>query len=130
MENILSDVKILRKPEFETVRYINDGGNDLVRLIDENKMIPAYYASSGVQSAMPKGRGDSMLVMTTHSPYILSTLNVLIAEAYAMDTKPKSDKLRNIVNKECLFPLSAYSAYYIQEDGKFCGYYRQGYYDD
>ena len=50
---------------------INDGGNDLVRLIDENKMIPAYYASSGVQSAMPKGRGDSMLVMTTHSPYIL-----------------------------------------------------------
>lgn len=267
MENILSDVKILRKPEFETVRYntklsfipsernlvsvirnidqsyrsaesdvlfnyifewgeakdsytaehpkrlsftdnieyINDGGNDLVRLINENKMIPAYYASSGVQSAMPldvmvdyftglvgknasvskhdlantlarylgkdkeltnemlksisnkmkyqsvqlfieepeqnlypdsqrnltinlvcalkqampKGRGDSMLVMTTHSPYILSTLNVLIAEAYAMDAKPKSDKLRNIVNKECLFPLSAYSAYYIQEDGKF-----------
>ena len=115
MENILSDVKILRKPEFETVRYntklsfipsernlvsvirnidqsyrsaesdvlfnyifewgeakdsytaehpkrlsftdnieyINDGGNDLVRLINENKMIPAYYASSGVQSAMP-----------------------------------------------------------------------------
>lgn len=184
---------------------INDGGNDLVRLINENKMIPAYYASSGVQSAMPldvmadyftglvgknasvskhdlantlarylgkdkeltnemlksisnkmkyqsvqlfieepeqnlypdsqrnltinlvcaleqtmpKGRGDSMLVMTIHSPYILSTLNVLIAEAYAMDTKPKSDKLRNIVNKECLFPLSAYSAYYIQEDGKF-----------
>lgn len=82
-------------------------------------MIPAYYASSGVQSAMPKGRGDSMLVMTTHSPYILSTLNVLIAEAYAMDAKPKSDKLRNIVNKECLFPLSAYSACYIQEDGKF-----------
>lgn len=36
-----------------------------------------------------------------------------------MDTKPKSDKLRNIVNKECLFPLSAYSACYIQEDGKF-----------
>ena len=72
-----------------------------------------------LKQAMPKGRGDSMLVMTTHSPYILSTLNVLIAEAYAMDEKPKSDKLRNIVNKECLFPLSAYSAYYIQEDGKF-----------
>ena len=36
-----------------------------------------------------------------------------------MDTKPKSDKLRNIVKKECLFPSSAYSACYIQEDGKF-----------
>ena len=55
----------------DNIEYINDGGNDLVRLINENKMIPAYYASSGVQSAMPKGRGDSMLVMTTHSPYIL-----------------------------------------------------------
>ena len=267
MENILSDVKIRRKPEFETVRYntklsfipsernlvsviknidqsyrsaesdvlfnyifewgeakdsytvehpkrlsftdnieyINDGGNDLIRLIGEDKMIPAYYASSGVQSAMPldvmadyftnlvgknasvskrdlaktlaryrgkdkeltnemlksisnkmkyqsvqlfieepeqnlypdsqrnltinlvcalkkampKGREDSMLVMTTHSPYILSTLNVLIAEAYAMETMPKSDKLQNIVNKACLFPSFAYSAYYIQEDGKF-----------
>ncbi|WP_462359304.1 AAA family ATPase [Bacteroides finegoldii] len=267
MENILSDVKIRRKPEFETVRYntklsfipsernlvsviknidqsyrsaesdvlfnyifewgeakdsytvehpkrlsftdnieyINDGGNDLIRLIGEDKMIPAYYASSGVQSAMPldvmadyftnlvgknasvskhdlantlarylgkdkeltnemlksisnkmkyqsvqlfieepeqnlypdsqrnltinlvcalkkampKGREDGMLVMTTHSPYILSTLNVLIAEAYAMETMPKSDKLQNIVNKVCLFPSSAYSAYYIQEDGKF-----------
>lgn len=189
----------------DNIEYINDGGNDLIRLIGEDKMIPAYYASSGVQSAMPldvmadyftnlvgknasvskhdlantlarylgkdkeltnemlksisnkmkyqsvqlfieepeqnlypdsqrnltinlvcalkkampKGREDSLLVMTTHSPYILSTLNVLIAEAYAMETMPKSDKLQNIVNKACLFPSSAYSAYYIQEDGKF-----------
>lgn len=37
----------------DNIEYINGGGNDLVRLINEDKMIPTYYASSGVQSAMP-----------------------------------------------------------------------------
>ena len=71
-----------------------------------------------------------MLVMTTHSPYILSTLNVLIAEAYAMDAKPKSDKLRNIVNKECLFPFICLFCLLYSGRWQVCGYYRQGYYDD
>lgn len=189
----------------DNMEYINEGGNDLVRLIGEDKMIPSYYASSGVQSAMPldvmvdyftnlvgknasvskhdlantllrylgkdkvlthevikdisnkmqyqsvqlfieepeqnlypdsqknlivnmvaalknampKGTEQSILVMTTHSPYILSTLNVLIAEANAMEAMPESEEMKRIVSDDCLLPSSAYSAYYITEDGGF-----------
>lgn len=188
----------------DNMEYINEGGNDLVRLIGKDKMIPSYYASSGVQSAMPldvmvdyftnlvgknasvskhdlantllrylskdkelthemikdisnkmqyqsvqlfieepeqnlypdsqknliinivaalknampKGTEQSILVMTTHSPYILSTLNVLIAEANAIEAMPESEEMKRIVDNACLLPSSAYSAYYITEEGR------------
>lgn len=187
------------------MEYVNVDGNDFIHLLDEDRLISSYYASSGIQSAMPidvmvdyltsqvgktasvskhdlanallrylgkdkdltketlenlanksvyqsvqlfieepeqnlypdsqrklvmnaiadlkqamsRGTKDSILVMTTHSPYLLSTLNVLIAEAYAMEVRPDSAKLQSIVHHECLLPLAAYSAYYIQEDGRF-----------
>lgn len=189
----------------DNMEYINEGGNDLVRLIGEGKTLPSYFASSGVQSAMPldvmvdyftnlvgknasvskhdltntllrflgknkeltqemikdisnkmqyqsvqlfieepeqnlypdsqknlivnmvaalksampKGTEQSMLVMTTHSPYILSTLNVLMAEANAMEAMPESEEMKGLVHEDCLLPPSAYAAYYITEDGRF-----------
>lgn len=187
------------------MEYVNREGNDYIHLLDKEEFIASYYASSGVQSAMPidvmvdyltglvgktasvskhdltnallrylgkekgvntetienltnkmvyqsvqlfieepeqnlypdsqrelilnmiaglkrammRGKQDSMLVMTTHSPYLLSILNVLIAEAYAWQQCPDSVKLQAILHKECLLPLHDYSAYYIQEDGSF-----------
>ncbi len=62
---------------------------------------------------------EFLLVMTTHSPYILSILNVLIAEAAAMEKMPESDGMKHLVNQDCLLPFSAYSAYYITEEGRF-----------
>ncbi len=189
----------------DNMEYVNEGGSDWVKLLKEDKPIPAYYASSGVQSAMPldvmvdyftglvgknasiskhdlantllrylgkdkelthemvkdisnkmkyqsvqlfveepeqnlypdsqkkliismvaalknardKGTKQSLLVMTTHSPYILSILNVLIAEAAAMEKMPESDRMKHLVNQDCLLPFSAYSAYYITEEGRF-----------
>lgn len=187
------------------MEYINDGGNDRLRLLEKDETIPVFYASSGVQSAMPldvmvdyftnlvgknasvskhdlantllrylgkdkelthemikdvgykikyqsvqlfieepeqnlypdsqknliinviaalkkaisNGTEQSLLTMTTHSPYILSTLNVLIAEANATETMPDSEDIKELVNNDCLLPSSAYSAYYITEEGRF-----------
>lgn len=68
-----------------------------------------------------KGRGKqpSLLVMTTHSPYLLSTLNVLLADAAAVAARPDDDRVNNVVDRSTLLPLSAYSAYFINEDGRF-----------
>lgn len=188
----------------ENMEYVNENGADFIRLIKEDKLLPSFFASSGVQSAMPldvmvdyftnlvgqtvslskhaltntvlsflgkeksipesmeiltkrlsyqsvqlfieepeqnlypdsqknlvlhmihaikkaipQGSHESLLVMTTHSPYIISVLNVLIAEAYAMELKPDSERVKSLIGDGLQLKPSAYSAYYIDEEGIF-----------
>lgn len=73
-----------------------------------------------IAKAKAKGTKESLLAMTTHSPYILSTLNVLLAESSAMGTvkgTKKAEKLKSLVKDEALLPFSDFSAYFIKEDG-------------
>ena len=57
--------------------------------------------------------------MTTHSPYVLSVLNVLMIWTAAVEQRPDDERLLSLIGSEYLLPLSAYSAYYINEDGTF-----------
>lgn len=66
-----------------------------------------------------KGTQHSSLVMTTHSPYVLSTLNVMMAESSAKEKMPDNEKIDALVDKSTLLPLSKFSAYYINECGCF-----------
>lgn len=56
-----------------------------------------------------------MITIATHSPYILSALNVLMAasEAYLKDPEQTAAVVpeKYILNKDCV------SAYYVREDG-------------
>ena len=72
-----------------------------------------------IKQASKEGKRDSMIVLTTHSPYVLSTLNVMMADASAIQMKPNDPEIGRIIDKETLLPLSAYSAYYIGNDGMF-----------
>lgn len=72
-----------------------------------------------IKRANEVGREDSMVVMTTHSPYVLSVLNVLIAEAVANLKLPGDAELEEIIDASTLLPLSAYSAYFINKIGVF-----------
>lgn len=72
-----------------------------------------------IKQANEAGRKDSMVVMTTHSPYVLSVLNVLIAEASAKGKCPNDPNLEKIIDESTLLPLSAYSAFFINERGAF-----------
>lgn len=72
-----------------------------------------------IKHANEVGKRGSMIVLTTHSPYVLSTFNVLIADASAIEKKPNDSEIRSIIDSETILPLSAYSAYFIGDDGVF-----------
>jgi hypothetical protein len=72
-----------------------------------------------IKKANKEGKKDSMVVMTTHSPYVLSVLNVLIAEASANVKLPSDEELEKIIDASTLLPLSAYSAFFINKSGVF-----------
>jgi hypothetical protein len=69
-----------------------------------------------------KGNTGSHVVMTTHSPYVLSVLNVLLAEARLYDFHSNGNYKAGIddfVNYDCYMSAEYYSALYITEDGTF-----------
>ena len=183
--------------------YYNDGGADFIYINNNNKQLPVFYASSGVQSAMPievmidrysalvgkrasiskhdwrhifdemkdsemsqdalvskvgkayyqsvqffieepeqnlfpmsqkdlvlnivshlvavQGQQSSMVVMTTHSPYVLSVVNELMAEARldAANWHTPIAGADDFINHKCLMPQDSYSAFFINGSGTF-----------
>ena len=69
--------------------------------------------------AQSVGKHRSMIVLTTHSPYVLSTLNVLMADAAANEKRPDDERLKEIVDETTLLQTDAISAYFINKDGVF-----------
>ena len=72
-----------------------------------------------IKKAQNAANKQSMLMLTTHSPYVLSVLNALIADAAAKKQKPENERLKEIIDESTLLPVEAYSAYYINKDGIF-----------
>ena len=72
-----------------------------------------------IKQANNAGKKDSIVVMTTHSPYVLSVFNVMIAEASAMAMHPDDIELKKLVDDSTLLSLAAYSAYFIDNNGQF-----------
>lgn len=56
-----------------------------------------------------------MAVVTTHSPYVMSVVNVLLTAAI-VEEKGLEQK---VVGKDCILPSRAISGYYIDENGMF-----------
>ena len=207
VKDYYSTKNALRLSVARNIRYYNDGGADLIYLSQNGKKLPVFYASSGVQSAMPievmidrysavvgnrasiskhdwrhifdemkekdidqnsiqnkaskayyqsvqffieepeqnlypesqkdlilniiehlvrangnnKGNCHSSVVMTTHSPYILSVINVLMAEAKLQDLhwEKQIEGVDDFVNYKCYMPSENYSAYFINDYGAF-----------
>lgn len=69
--------------------------------------------------AQSVGKHRSMVVLTTHSPYVLSTLNVLMADAAAINKRSDDKRMKEIVDETTLLPTDAISAYFINKDGVF-----------
>ena len=66
--------------------------------------------------AMNKTGHPGFVVMTSHSPYILTQLNVLLKARKAF-LKDKINTLKHI-SEDCILPLKYYSAYFITQDGR------------
>lgn len=207
VKDYYSTKNALRLSVARNIQYYNDGGADFIYLSQNGKKLPVFYASSGVQSAMPievminrysaivgekaslskhdwrhifdemkdsdiaqnaltskankayyqsvqffieepeqnlypmsqkdlllnvvkhlvaanrneKASPRSMVVMTTHSPYILSVLNELMAEAKLYDKHYENyiEGVDDFVNYDCYMSPDYYSAYYINDNGTF-----------
>ena len=207
VKDYYSTKNALRLSVARNIHYYNDGGADFIYLSQNGKKLPVFYASSGVQSAMPievmidrysavvgekaslskhdwrhifdemkdsniaqnvlttkankayyqsvqffieepeqnlyplsqkdlllnvvkhlvaanrneKASPRSMVVMTTHSPYILSVLHELMAEATLYDKHYEKyiEGVDDFVNYDCYMSPDYYSAYYINDNGTF-----------
>lgn len=86
-------------------------------LFPESQANLLRHIVSAIKSANDKYNGNrSMVSITTHSPYILSALNVLMAasEAYEIDAAATAE----IVPEEYILPKDSISAYYLTTDGR------------
>ena len=85
-------------------------------LFPESQANLLRHIVAAIKTANGKFDGNrSMVLMTTHSPYILSALNVLMAasEAYEID----ADATTRIVPEKYILPKNSISAYYLTPEG-------------
>jgi len=85
-------------------------------LFPESQANLLRHIVAAIKEANTKYSGNhSMVLMTTHSPYILSALNVLMSasEAYEIDPAATAD----IVPEKYILPKDSISAYYLTPEG-------------
>lgn len=71
---------------------------------------------SQFKAAWKKTNQPGFVVVTSHSPYILTQLNVLLKARKAF-IKNKG-KTREIVSEDCILPLEFFSSYFMAKNGK------------
>lgn len=84
-------------------------------LYPESQKLVILSLVRSLKKAMSNGLENSMAVITTHSPYVMSVVNVLL-KAALVDEKGLE---QSVIDKDCLIPSKSISGYYIDEDGVF-----------
>lgn len=85
-------------------------------LFPESQAKLLRHIISAIKGANTKYDGNrSMVSMTTHSPYILSALNVLMAASEAYEIN--ADATVEIIPEELILPKGSFSAYYLTREG-------------
>lgn len=69
-----------------------------------------------IKEASVKSNAFSAVMMTTHSPYVLTTLNQLLAASKAYEVDPQQTML--VMDEAYILPGSCYSAYRINDEGE------------
>lgn len=77
------------------------------------EMVKSIMAS--IRSASERGKSDSYVVMTTHSPYVLTSINMMIkaARAYVVD----KEKTTNVVPADVILQEKDFSAFLMDNGG-------------
>ena len=84
-------------------------------LYPESQKLVVMSLIRSLNKALKNGRAHSMVVVTTHSPYVMSVVNVLLAAAIIEEKGLK----QNIVGKDYILPSKSISGYFIDENGVF-----------
>lgn len=64
--------------------------------------------------ALKKGTEQSLIMVTTHSPYILSVINVMLRSTLLSERERKE-----VLETECSLPQEIFSGYFIDDNGDF-----------
>lgn len=84
-------------------------------LYPESQRLVIMSIVRSLNKALANGSEQSMAVITSHSPYVLSVVNVLLAAARVAHEGLDQD----VIDKACVLPASSISGYYIDEKGYF-----------
>lgn len=84
-------------------------------LYPESQRLVVTSLVRSLKKALENGSEQSLAVVTTHSPYVLSVVNALLAAARVENQMLKQD----IVDKDYILPATAISGYYIDKTGVF-----------
>ncbi len=84
-------------------------------LFPESQKLVVMSLVRSLKKAMATGSEQSMTVVTTHSPYVMSVTNVLLSAAIVEGKGLE----QNVVSRDCILPSKSISGYYINESGVF-----------
>ena len=84
-------------------------------LYPESQRLVIMSIVRSLNKALANGSEQRMAVITSHSPYVLSVVNVLLAAARVAHEGLDQD----VIDKACVLPASSISGYYIDEKGCF-----------
>lgn len=83
-------------------------------LYPESQRLIVLSIIRSLKMALDKGSECSFVMLTSHSPYILSVVNVLLLAAVVSEKSAQTE-----IDKEYIIPSSSISGYFIGEDGVF-----------
>ena len=84
-------------------------------LYPESQKLVVLSLVRSLKKALENGSEQSMAVVTTHSPYVLSVVNVLLAASIAEEKRLK----QTVVADDCILASKSISGFYIDENGFF-----------
>ena len=84
-------------------------------LFPESQKLVIMSIARSLKKALENGSEQSFALVTTHSPYIMSVVNVLLAAAIVIEKGFKQD----VIEGDCILSSSSISGYFINEKGIF-----------
>lgn len=84
-------------------------------LYPESQKLMVMSLVRSLKKALGKGSEQSIAVVTTHSPYVMSVVNVLLTASIVEERGLK----QTVIADECILPSKSISGYYIDEKGVF-----------
>ncbi len=84
-------------------------------LYPESQKLVVMSLVRSLKKALNNGSEQSLIVLTTHSPYVISVVNVLLAAAIVEEKGLN----QTVIHNDCILPSKVFSGYYIDETGVF-----------
>ncbi len=113
MEDMPAD-SVRRMTEYQSAKLFIEEPEQ--NLFPESQRLVLLRIVGSLNKAIKSGSESSSVFLTSHSPYILSVINVLMMAARISETVKNCG---DIISEAYILPSSSISGYFIGEDGVF-----------